>query len=121
MDNDYAHTFPQIHDINSVVSVADSSHLCVHGWILGFEFKGMPNEERYSRAERYLAHSLAVHVCLLEVAGGFSSLRALTPFEKARIGLFSRKCPIELDHNFHSSLNLSLCFPSMYVMDLLYE
>lgn len=88
-------------------------------WV--FEFKGMPNEERYSRAERYLAHSLAVHVCLLEVAGGFSSLRALTPFEKARIGLFSRKCPIELDHNFHSSLNLSLCFPSMYVMDLLYE
>jgi hypothetical protein len=53
----------------------------------------MPNEERYSRAERYLAHSLAVHVCLLEVAGGFSSLRALTPFEKARIGLFPGNVP----------------------------
>jgi hypothetical protein len=93
MDNDYARTFPQIHDINSVVSMADSSHLCGHGWILGFELKGMPNEERYSRAERYLAHSLAVHVCLLEVAGGFSSLRALTPFEKARIGLFPGNVP----------------------------
>lgn len=48
-----------------IVCMADSSHWCGRGWLLGFEFKGIQSEDQCTRAERYfsaLAYSTSLNI-----------------------------------------------------------